>query len=139
MEVVRGCFVDTSAWFALKFVDDAHHAAAVRVRRRIEEAGQLMYTSDWVLAEAVGLAERRADRVAAREMGKMILKNPAIQVRAVSAEALAQAWDHYAAAGSGPSIVDCASFAVMEELGLTRAFAFDEDFVKAGFQVERAS
>ncbi len=30
--------------------------------------------------------------------------------------------------------VDCASFAVMDELGLERFFGFDEDFVRAGFR-----
>lgn len=29
--------------------------------------------------------------------------------------------------------VDCASFAVMEELGLSQFFGFDDDFVRAGF------
>ena len=29
--------------------------------------------------------------------------------------------------------VDCASFAVMEELGVSQFFGFDEDFVRAGF------
>jgi predicted nucleic acid-binding protein len=29
--------------------------------------------------------------------------------------------------------VDCASFAVMEELRLGQFFGFDEDFVRAGF------
>jgi len=33
--------------------------------------------------------------------------------------------------------VDCASFAVMEELGLARFFGFDEDFVRAGFTAYR--
>jgi predicted nucleic acid-binding protein len=29
--------------------------------------------------------------------------------------------------------VDCASFAIMEELGLRQFFGFDDDFVRAGF------
>ena len=33
--------------------------------------------------------------------------------------------------------VDCASFAVMEEMGLTQFFGFDEDFVRAGFTAYR--
>jgi predicted nucleic acid-binding protein len=33
--------------------------------------------------------------------------------------------------------VDCASFAVMEELGLREFFGFDDDFVRAGFEPVR--
>jgi predicted nucleic acid-binding protein len=33
------------------------------------------------------------------------------------------------------SLVDAVSFAVMREAGITRAFAFDEDFRAAGFEV----
>ena len=35
------------------------------------------------------------------------------------------------------SWVGCASFAVMEELGLDRFFGFDDDFVRAGFVAYR--
>jgi len=33
--------------------------------------------------------------------------------------------------------VDCASFAVMEEIGLQQFFGFDGDFVRAGFRAFR--
>jgi hypothetical protein len=37
----------------------------------------------------------------------------------------------------GECWVDCASFAVMEEIGLTQFFGFDADFARAGFTAYR--
>ncbi|MBX6772112.1 MAG: PIN domain-containing protein [Chloroflexi bacterium] len=37
----------------------------------------------------------------------------------------------------GLSLVDCVSFAVMRHYGVTRAFAFDEDFEREGFALYR--
>ena len=34
----------------------------------------------------------------------------------------------------GWSMVDCASFVIMRELGIEDALTFDDDFVQAGFQ-----
>jgi predicted nucleic acid-binding protein len=40
-----------------------------------------------------------------------------------------------ARSGKVPSLVDAVSFAVMRERGIREAFAFDEDFQRAGFRL----
>ena len=131
--------MDTSAWFALRFQDDHGHAAAQNIHRRLVKDRQPLHTSDWVLSETVALLGRRDSRATAIEVGGTILCNPLIQVHGLSPELLGRVWERYASGATRFSLVDCSSFVTMESLGLTRVFAFDEDFVKAGFRVERAS
>lgn len=38
----------------------------------------------------------------------------------------------------GLGLVDCASFVVMRRYGVTQAMAFDEDFVREGFEIYSA-
>lgn len=95
-----------------------------------------MTTTDWVLSEAVAVLEGRVGRSVALRAGDRILASQFVRVECLVREQIERAWGRYAADRSGPSLVDCASFTVMEDLGLTRAFAFDEDFTRAGFHVE---
>jgi predicted nucleic acid-binding protein len=48
----------------------------------------------------------------------------------------AQAWSLFVRHDrQGFSFTDCTSFAIMRELGLTDAFAFDDHFAQMGFRV----
>lgn len=136
MEVVDGLFVDTSAWYALVSPDDRYHQEAARLYERLEQQGAPLTTTDWVLSEAVAVLEGRVGRPVALRAGDRILASRFVRVECLTREQVERAWGRYAADVSRPSLVDCSSFVVMEDLGLTRAFAFDEDFVRAGFRVE---
>lgn len=133
--MVKGVFVDTSAWFALAVARDARHPEARRIYEGLREAGTPLETTDWILAETTALLERRVGREAARGMGQGILASPSVRLHCLTAEAVQGAWERYAGAPCGAGLVDCASFVVMESLGVERAFAFDADFAAAGFQV----
>lgn len=134
MEVVGDLFVDTSAWIALAVPEDAHHGDAVRLRARLAQQGVRFHTSDWALAETVGVLERRRGREIAHRAGDLILQSAAVRLAVVTEDQVHKAWQRFKEF-PGPSLVDCASFTVMEDLGITRAFAFDDDFSRAGFHV----
>jgi predicted nucleic acid-binding protein len=119
---------------ALRYARDQHHARARTLLERLEAERLGLVTSEWVLAEAVTLLKARGavdhalalgDAVQDGQLGHLVESTPERRHRAwelfVRYRKLRVGW------------VDCASFAIMEELGLRRFFGFDDDFVRAGF------
>ena len=125
-------FVDTSAIYALLDADDAYHGAARRTFEGLRDA-ELM-THAYVAVETVALVSRRLGREATNHLIDDLL--PAIQVEMVDATLHAIALAAFREASSpGISLVDRTSFAYMRLRGIETAFAFDIDFVGAGWTV----
>jgi predicted nucleic acid-binding protein len=123
-------FVDTGAWFAVALSNDPDHKAATTW---LEGNREPLITTDYVMAETATLIRMRdktarGHRLAVR-IATSLLRQQAAVLEKVTEPDLAQALsvvrkfsDH------SFSFVDCTSFAVMERLGLTQAFAFDRHF-----------
>ncbi len=91
-------------------------------------------TTDYVLSETVTRMAQQANRKAAGRAWDEIEAGRGVRLIEVTRDHRREArrfLEKYAQLTL--SLVDCASFAVMRELGLTEAATFDEDFVKAGF------
>jgi predicted nucleic acid-binding protein len=134
MSALRAVFVDTGAWVALRYGRDQHHARARALMRRLRTDGLGLVTTEWVMAESVTLLKARGAVDHALALGEAIQGGRLGYVVESTAERRRHAWDlfvRYRERRVG--WVDCASFAVMEELGLDRFLGFDEDFVRAGF------
>ncbi len=124
--------VDTSALFAALDRDDRNHARAVA--GFVEHAGELLVTHNYVALETDALARRRLGPAASRALLTELL--PTLETIWVDESLHRSALALYLrGARSGASLVDCTSFAVMEAHGIRRAFAFDDDFRRAGFDV----
>lgn len=125
-------FVDTSALYAIASERDANHSHAASSLRELI-AAETLVTHNYVALETISLVHARHGR------------GPLARVRAllellehvwVDADLHGAALDRLTAGGrSGPSFVDFLSFDVMDRLGIEEAFAFDEDFVKAGYRL----
>jgi uncharacterized protein len=130
-------FLDTGFLFALFVEGDAHH---LRVREVFkvyqgEPLGQLLLTTNHVIAETVTLIRKRghpdprARHSLAVQVGEQLLAGTLGRVHRTSEdeelEALAYLARHQ---DQHYSFVDCVSFVVMEKLGIREAFAVDSDF-----------
>jgi predicted nucleic acid-binding protein len=138
MSALRAVFVDTGAWVALRYGRDQHHARARALMRRLRTDGLGLVTTEWVMAESVTLLKARGAVDDALALGEAIQGGRLGYVVESTAERRRHAWDlfvRYRERRVG--WVDCASFAVMEELGLDRFLGFDDDFVRAGFTAYR--
>jgi uncharacterized protein len=134
MSALRAIFVDTGAWVALRYKRDQYHARARTLLRRIRENRLGLVTTEWVLVETVTLLKARGAVDHALTLGETIQAGRLGYLVESTPERRRRAWDlfvRYRTLRVG--WVDCASFAVMEELGLRHFFGFDEDFVRAGF------
>ena len=126
--------MDTGAWVALRYGRDQHHARARALLRRLDAEGLGLVTSEWVLAEAVTLLKARGAVDQALTLGDAFQAGRLGHLVESTAERRRRAWELFIRYRNlRVGWVDCASFAIMEELGLRRFFGFDDDFVRAGF------
>lgn len=126
-------FVDTSALLAVLDADDRFHQAARTIWERLVTTGEDLLSTNYVLVETASLVQRRLGMEAVRVLEEDVL--PVLRI----------AWlgesDHRAgmaalltAGRRDLSLVDCASFLVMRASHVRRAFAFDDDFRRQGFE-----
>lgn len=125
-------FVDTSALYALVVPDDADHASAVAALRLLR--GRPLVTHNYVVVESAALTQARGGITATRRLVEDLL--PIVSVEWVERSLHERAMTALLAdSGRGISLVDHVSFALMRDLGMTAAFAFDEDFADQGFDL----
>jgi hypothetical protein len=138
MSAIRAVFVDTGGWVALRYGRDQSHGRARSILRRLRADGIGLVTTEWVLAESVTLLKARGAVDHALALGEAIQAGRLGHLLESTPERRRRAWDLFVRyRDRRVSWVDCASFAVMEEIGLTQFFGFDEDFVRAGFTAYR--
>lgn len=127
-------FVDTSALYALLSATDPEHGRAAAVFDRLASEGAVLHTSSYVLVELYALVGRRLGLAAVKALRRELC--PLLRTSWIDAEAHEQALDYLEREGRRKlSLVDAASFVLMHRLGLQRAFAFDDHFASAGFEL----
>lgn len=124
-------FVDTSFFVALLLPGERHHAAAVSAIETLShvELPRVLLTTNNVALETITVARYRADHRAAVRAAELLYGGALVQMHRTTqqqeADAIAYLRRH---ADKAYSAVDCLSFVVMLELGITEALAFDQDF-----------
>ena len=124
--------VDTSALFAALDRDDLNHSRAVAGFAGL--VNERLVTHNYVVLETDALTRRRLGSTASRTLFEHFL--PPLETIWVD-ESLHQAALalYLRGAKPGASLVDCTSFSIMQAHGIRTAFAFDNDFRRAGFDV----
>jgi predicted nucleic acid-binding protein len=128
--------VDTGALLALASSRDRYHAQAVAIERRFRESGGRWVGSMLVLSELHAHLVRRADPTVALRVIAALLRDPAYEWRDVSVELVRGAMS--ARLERFPdqrfSMTDALTFEIMGSEKISRAFAFDRDFLTAGYE-----
>lgn len=125
-------FIDTSAWIALFNKKDQFHDVAVEIIKTLER--DELATSDFVLGEFLGAGKRALSHTALIKSGKIILRLVDFLAvdKEVRKESLKKWGDSFSKA---VSFVDWSNFVLMNQHGIDKIFAFDEDFLKMGLKV----
>ena len=128
--VPRLILVDTSAYFALVDKSDHHHPSAVTFVRSNDIP---LVTTDLVVIETLNLIQARLGHRYAIRLGRQLL-NPALTTMLkITPEDLTQAWRLFQRYRDKEfSFTDCTSFALMERMQISTAFAFDVHFRQYG-------
>jgi len=125
-------FVDTSGLYLLLNASDPSNAQARRLWEELLESEDLL-THNYVVLETAALVQRRLGMAAVGDVFGVLA--PALEIRWVD-QRLHDAGVATLLAENRRrlSLVDAVSFIVMREAGISRAFAFDDDFRAAGFE-----
>lgn len=128
-------FVDTGPWIALVDRRDQWHGEAERVLRQLQASRQPLVTSNLVLMESYTGLVNRVERGLIARFRETIHSSRQISIQRVDALTEELAWELFLRYDDKRvSMVDCSSFATMEQLGITQAFTFDRHFAQVGFQ-----
>jgi predicted nucleic acid-binding protein len=131
---VREVFADTSALYALVDRNDAGHAAAKREVGRLVGAERLIVTTDYIVAEAVNLANARGGALVANRVLDLVEQSSGIRIEWIGPERFDAAKAFFRKHSDHDySLTDCTSFVIMRELRLADALTTDRHFREAGF------
>lgn len=124
--------IDSSALYAALDRLDKNHAAANACFVEAIRRGDDLRTHNYIVTESCALVQRRLGADAAADLLRRLV--PLTEIVWVDREVHESAAAAFIAARStSVSLVDRVSFEVMRREGLETAFAFDTDFVRAGF------
>lgn len=119
-------FVDTGAWVALFVEVDVHYSAA---QRWLDSNNDRLVTSDYVADEVLTLINARYRRQTALQVGEALVGQRLAELLFLTEEDFGRAWEIFRShSDKAWSFTDCTSLALMQRLGITRAFAFDRHF-----------
>lgn len=132
----KQAFVDTSFFKAISDKNDDFHSSSVRILKKIKLAGFELVTSNYILDETYTLIRTRCGYEDSVDFHDGLFSGM-LSLRIVRVEAYdeVKAWEFFLNKWSKLSFTDCASFAVMNRLGLKDVATFDHHFAQAGFKL----
>ncbi len=116
---------------------DVNHRRAIAVKESIRKNRYgLPVTTNLVIAEAITLLNLKVGHREAVAFGEKVFASKSLKIIRVNESLEARALELFKKySDKSLSFTDCASFAVMNELKISRAFAFDEHFSQIGYEV----
>lgn len=131
-------FVDTSAWIAIFSHDDKYHGVANGFWKMVPQNRLILLTNDYILDETYTLLRRQQNGLQRAILAYQVIEESnRVELLEVSHQDRQRGWEMFTTfTNKVISFTDCASFAMMHQLGIYQVFSFDSDFVRAGFVVQ---
>ena len=129
-------FVDTVAWLALLNTRDSLHHGANAIFADLRSQKCLLVTTEFVLLEVGNALSSPQFRVKTAIFLKGLSEASDVEIIVSSRELFSQGLELYQNRFDKEwSLVDCASFVVMNQNSITEAFTQDHHFEQAGFNI----
>lgn len=126
-------FADTYGLLAFLNPHDEHHAAAAHF---LTAAPEPIVTTTWVLAELGNFLARRPSRKLFAPFVENLKRESDVTVVPADDESFDRGLELYASrADKDWSLIDCISFVVMKQNGVTDVITADHHFEQAGFTI----
>jgi predicted nucleic acid-binding protein len=127
-------FLDTSHWVALVTETDQFHEKAIEISQRIANSSSHLVTTQAVLLELGNSLAKKRYRQDAGQLLRFLSTDPAIDVVPLTSELFNRGLQLFETRKDKEwGLVDCISFTVMTDRGVTEALTSDEHFEQAGF------
>ncbi len=129
-------FADTAGWGNLVDPSQPYHALASQIYRSARQQGHPLITTNYVLTELVALltSPLQIHRPAIIQFISGVKASPYVEVIHIDPTLDEQAWQLLTQrTDKAWSLVDCASFVVMQRESITEALTTDHHFAQAGF------
>lgn len=128
-------FLDTSFAIALSSVTDQNHLRAVELANQIETDRTRLVTTQAILLEIGNALSKQKFRAAAIELLDALATDPNVEVVPLTNSLYQVAFNLFKQREDKEwGLVDCISFVVMQERGITDALTADAHFQQAGFR-----
>lgn len=134
--LVAEIFVDTAGWASAFVRSEPFHAKAASLLRQWQAGGSRVVTTNYVLAELAALltSPLRVPRPQQAAILERIRLAPWVEVIHIDEALDASAFQLFKDRPDKLwSLVDCASFVVMQQQGVSDALTTDQHFEQAGF------
>jgi uncharacterized protein len=133
-DVKSDVFLDTSHLVALASTRDQFHQKAVELAQATATAGRRVVTTEAVLLEVGNSLARHRYRQGAVALLRSLITDASASIEPITTALFHRGLDLYEARIDKEwGLVDCLSFIVMWDGGLTEALTSDEHFEQAGF------
>ena len=127
-------FLDTAYVIALLNKNDNHHDKAREFEAILRNSGTTLITTTAILLEIGNALSKLKYRRASIIFLKALTSDPAIKVIPISESLYDKGFSRYSTMTDKEwGLVDCISFIVMEQQGITEALTADKHFKQAGF------
>jgi len=127
-------FLDTSGLYALLVRSEDRHSDVLRAFRKVLEERRLVWTTSYVLVEAIALLQHRLGLDPVRDVTEHVV--PVLSVAWVTEPLHRKGIERLLRADRRRlSFVDCVSLEFMRAEGLREALALDAHFAEAGFRL----
>ncbi len=128
-------FLDTSFAIALSSVTDQNHVRAVQLANQIETNKTRLVTTQAILLEIGNALSKQRHRAAAIQLLESLETDPSVEVVLLTNSLYKLAFNLFKQREDKEwGLVDCISFIVMQDRGITDALTADTHFQQAGFR-----
>ncbi|MDP2762999.1 MAG: PIN domain-containing protein [Enterobacteriaceae bacterium] len=130
-------FVDTSALIALFNSKDQCHSKATIYFEALDPNTVQFHTSNYIIDETITRIRVQDGHHYALEFCKHFFTSKIFHVHYIEKDIEKAALELFKKYFDKElSFTDCTSFALMKQLKIKKAFTFDDDFIKVGFEID---